>query len=166
MDGPSWNTLQDSSFGLTQLLFGSSGPDGTIQARTPGIYSDNGSGIRDEYETMSCGLMQAVCKPEGFNLNACGQGTLLASFLASREMESDEGGPVEAQQEMVELAMAPIPLIPQQVTGITRKCEAGIVNEFWRMRFRTDWKPGSWCSLKCVTPYVIPFTMGRDSGDR
>lgn len=165
INGPSWNTMPDSSFQLTQLLYGSSGPDGTIQARTPGIFSDNGQGIRDEYETMSSGLMQAVCKPEGFNLNACGQGNLLTSFIASREKVTDQGGEQLLEQELDELEMDPIVLSPKQVAGITRKC-APSVNEFWRLRFRTDWQPGSWCSLKMVTPYVIPFTMGRDAGDR
>ena len=53
----------------------------------------------------------------------------------------------------------------QPIAGITRKCEPAI-NEFWRLRFTGNKQPGDWVSLKAVTPYVIPFTVGRDSGDR
>ena len=164
IDGPSWNTLPDSSFRISQFLYASSGFDGTIQARTPGIFSDNGEGIDHIYETMSTGLMQAVCKPEGMNLNACGSGILFASFIASRAQESDVGGPNQLEAEDEEVIMDPIPLTPRQISGITRKCEP-MLNEYWRLRFWGDGQPGSWVSLKCVTPYVIPWTGGRDSGD-
>ena len=164
MDGPSWNTLQDSSFAITQFLYASSGFDGTIQARTPGIFSDNGQGIDWIYETMSSGLMQAVCKPEGINLNACGYGVMFASFVASRAQESDQGGPNQLMIDDEEVIMDPIPLTPRQINGITRKCEP-MLNEFWRLRFWGNGQPGSWASLKCVTPYIIPWTVGRDSGD-
>jgi hypothetical protein len=165
LNGPSFETLPDSSFALTQLLFASSGGDGTVQARTPGIFSDNGSGIPWQYETMSSGMMQAVCKPEGFNLNACGQGICIPSFVASREMVTDEGGEPKLIQEEEEVMMDQIALSPKQVAGITRKCTPA-VNEFWRPRFNGDGQPGTWISLKAMTSYVIPFTFGRDPGDR
>lgn len=164
IDGPTFNTLPDSSFKLTQLLYASSGPDGTVQARTPGFFADNGSGIDDEYETMSAGLMQSVCKPEGFNLNACGSGMLLVSFLASRTSETDEGGEKKLIQELDELVCQPIALSPNQVAGITRKVPPA-TNEFWRVRFKGTGK-GHWFSLKAMTTYVIPITGGRDAGDR
>ncbi len=166
LDGPAFETLPDSGFGLTQLLYASSGPDGTVNARTPGVFSDNGSGILDEYETMSNGQMQALCKPEGFNLNASGSGITFASFIASRLQVTDEGG----EQKMIileeEIQVDPIPLQPKQLFGITRKCNQVGINEFWRQRFRTDGKPGSWNSLKAMTSYVIPITPGRDPGDK
>jgi hypothetical protein len=114
---------------------------------------------------MSTGLMQAVCKPEGVNLNACGQGTLFPSFVASRDQATEEGGEQKLIQEEEELMMDPIALTPAQTAGITRKC-APSVNEFWRMRFRGDRQPGNWVSLKAAVPYMIPFTVGRDPGDR
>ncbi len=165
IDGPSFETLPDSSYGISQLLFASSGLDGTVQARTPGIFSDNGSGIDAQYETMSSSLMQSVCKPEGFNLNACGWGTLFASFIASRDTVSDEGGENKLIQELDELQCEPIALTPKQVSGITRKVPPS-VNEFWRVRFTNGKIPGNWFSLKAMVVYVIPFTGGRDVGDR
>lgn len=165
IDGPTFNTLPDSSFQLTQLLYASSGPDGTIQARTPGIFEDNGGYIDYEYEPMSTGLMQAICKPEGFNLNACGSGILNASFIASRDQVTDQGGEQVLIQELDELPCEPIALSVRQVAGITRKVPPS-VNEFWRVRFAGNKQPGDWVSLKAMTVYVIPFTSGRDAGDR
>lgn len=164
IDGPTWYTLPDSSFQLTQLLYASSGPDGTIQARTPGVFSDNGTAIDYQYEGMSNGLMQALSKPEGFNLNATGQGNLLPSFIASRARVVDTGGETELIQELDEIVMDPIPLTPRQIAGITRKCGPS-VNEFWRIRFTGDHQPGSWVSLKALTCYLILVTGGRDPGD-
>lgn len=165
LDGPSWTTLPDSSFQLTQLLYASSAPDGTVQARTPGVFSDNGGGIDSQYETMSSSMMQAVCKAEGFNLNAAGNGMLIASFLGSRVMVSDQGGEQKLIQMMEELQCAPIPLSPKQLIGITRKVPPS-VNEFWRLRFTNGKVAGSWFSLKAMTVYFILFTVGRDIGDR
>lgn len=165
IDGPSWNTLPSSNFQLSQLLYASSGADGTVQARTPGYYEDNGGYIDWQYETMSSGMMQALCKPEGFNLNAVGWGNALPSFVASRAEVSDEGGENKLIVEEDELPMEPIALNPRQIAGITRKC-APSLNEYWRVRIRGDRQPGTWISLKALTPYVIPFTGGRDPGDR
>lgn len=165
LDGPTFETLPDSSFGLTQLLYASSSPDGTVNARTPGVFSDNGGYIDYQYETMSTGMMQAVCKPEGFNLNAAGGGTLLASFIASREQVTDEGGEQKLIQQDEELPCDPIVLSPKQVAGITRKVPPSI-NEFWRVRFTGNKQPGDFVSLKAMTVYVIPFTVGRDVGDQ
>ena len=161
LDGPSFETMPDSSFGLTQLLYASSNYDGLINARTPGIFSDNGGYIDWQYETMSSGLMQAVCKPEGMNLNACGYGIMIPSFIASRAMETDEGGQQKVVQLEEEVLMEPVALQPKQIAGITRKC-ASAINEFWRLRFANNKQPGSWISLKAVTPYMIPVTPGRD----
>lgn len=165
IDGPSFETLPDSSFGVTQLLFASSADDGTVQARTPGVFTDNGGGIDAQYETMSSGMMQAVCKPEGFNLNAAGWGTMFPSFISSRDMVSDEGGETKLIQELEELVMEPVTLTPKQNIGITRKCPPS-VNEFWRLRFTNGKIPNNWFSLKQVTSYIIPVTPGRDPGDR
>jgi hypothetical protein len=165
VDGPTFETLPDSSFNVSQLMFASSNPDGIVNARTPGIFSDNGGYIDWQYEPMSSGLMQAVCKPEGMNLNACGQGILNASFVASRAQADDEGGDQELIAEEDEVFMDPIPLSPKQIYGITRKCGSA-VNEFWRPRFRGDRQPGTWVSLKAMTSYMIVVTPGRDGSDK
>lgn len=165
LNGPSWNTLPDSSFQLTQLLYASSGFDGTVQARTPGVFSDNGAGIDSVYRTVCAGLMQAVCKPEGFNLNACGYGTLLVAYIASRLSDADEGGIPQQLVDDDRIDVEPIILGPVQVAGITR--EVGpVVNEFWSNEFWNGKQPGYWFSLKSLTNYLIMVTGGRDPGDK
>jgi hypothetical protein len=89
LDGPEGIPQLDPSFFTSQFLFGSSGPDGTVQARTPGIWNDNGQGIDAQYECVSVGAMMSVAKLEGINLNARGNGKLFASFLSGRDMVSD-----------------------------------------------------------------------------
>lgn len=157
MDGPDWTDQMDASYGISQLLYCSSGFDGTVQARTPGIYADNGAGIDWVWESMCAGLMQAVCKPEGFNLNALGNGIIFPSLLAARDQDDGDGGPGENEVEL-----DPFELQQSQQIGITRKVEP-MINEFWRVRFTNGKTPGHWCSLKQMTFYLIPFTVGRGS---
>lgn len=152
--GQDWETQPDSAFGVSQLLYGSAAADGTVQARTPGVYSDNGTGIDWRYEGVSAGMMQAVCKPEGFNLNCQGNGTIYAAFLAARDQIEGPGG------RDVGIWMEPIALDPKQKIGITRKCEPAI-DEFWRVHFDNNKTPGAWCSLKAMNVYMIPWTGGR-----
>jgi hypothetical protein len=114
---------------------------------------------------MSAGMMQAVCKPEGFNLNACGNGIMIPSFVASRAQTTDQGGEPQLEILEEELMMDPIALTAKQIAGITRKCGSA-VNEFWRPRFRGNGQPGSWVSLKAMTSYMIAVTPGRDAGDQ
>lgn len=158
-DGPDWETQPSSSFGISQLLYCSSGYDGGIHARTPGVYSDNGQGIDWRYETMSSGMMQALCKPEGFNLNADGNGTIYAAFVPAREQVN---GPGDGEDTVW---VEEIAMVPGQKIGITRKCPSD-ANEFWRVHFDNNKQPGAWCSLKFMTTYMIPVTGGRDDTDQ
>lgn len=155
LDGPDWSTMPDAAFGVSQLLFGSSADDGTVQARTPGVYNDNGAGINWQYETVCAGMMQAVCKPEGLNLNCSGSGLISVAFLAARDQLNGPGGP-----RAVGVWMEDIVLDPAQKIGITRKCEP-VIDEYWRVHFDNGKQPDAWCSLKAMNVYLIPFTGGR-----
>jgi hypothetical protein len=160
VNGPDWNTMPSSSFAVSQLFFGSSGGDGGLHARTPGIFRDNGAGIDSVYRTMSQGLMQAVSKPEGFNLNACGNGILKAAFWMGR-MRSDGSG----AGARLGIQCRDIVLTPDLSSGITRKVPPKM-NEFWSVEFRNNAVPDSWFSLKTLTVYVIPVTGGRGELDK
>jgi hypothetical protein len=157
IDGPDWTTQPDSSFGVSQIIYGDSSPDGALQARTPGIYSDNGQGIDWEWESVCAGLMQAVCKPEGVNLNALGIGRIYWSFLAARDQDADPGGPKENE---IPIGDGYFDLASEQKVGITGKCGPEI-SEFFRVRFTNGKQPGCWASLKSMTVFLIPFTVGR-----
>jgi hypothetical protein len=159
VNGPDWNTMPDSSFTVSQLFFGSSGGDGGLSCRTPGIYNDNGTGIDCVYRTVSAGLMQAVCKPEGFNLNANGQGILSAAFWKGRDSATGQGG------SKLAIKCRDIPLTPDMSEGITRKVPPKM-GEYWSVEFRNNKVKDSWFSLKMMTVYLIPVTPGRGEKDR
>jgi len=159
VDGPNWNTMPDSSFAISQLFFGSSGPDGSLSCRTPGIFNDNGSGIDCVYRTVSAGLMQAVCKPEGFNLNANGYGILSAAFWKGRDSATGQGG------ARLGIKCRDIVLTPDMSEGITRKVPPQM-SEYWSVEFRNNKVKDSWFSLKMMSVYVIPVTGGRGEKDR
>ena len=156
VDGPAWTTMPDSSFGVTQLLYGSSGADGAVHARTPGIYNDNGAGIDWRYRTACAGWMQAVAKPEGFNLNAVGMGRISATFYGSRDRDDGMGGKTNG------VKVEDFVLTPDQHEGITRKAPGGApVNEYMSLEFTNYKTADAWCSLKSINVYGQPITAGR-----
>ena len=159
IDGPAFVPRTDRSFYVSQLLYGSSAADGTVQARTPGVFHDNGAGIDWQYECVSVGEMQAVSKIEGINLNAQGNGTLYISFLAGRDMVT---GP---NQRGNEIRCRPVDLTPDQKMGISKKVPPKL-NEYWRPRFTNGKQPDSWFSLKSAMVYNIPWSVGRGELDK
>ncbi len=100
-------------------------------------------------------MMQAVCKPEGFNLNAVGFGILSAAFWAGRDRSTGPGG------ARLGIKVRDIVLTPNLSEGITRKVPPKM-DEFCSLEFRNNKVPGSWFSLKLMNVYVIPVTGGRD----
>jgi len=164
LNGPNWETLSGASaYRNSQLLFFSSAPDGTVHARTPGVYSDNGRGIPWKWESVCAGLMQAVTKPEGINLNVSGEGRIYASVIAARVQDDDDkAGDSDTEDFILPLGLGYFDLVTSQRKGITLKCEPAI-NEFWRVHFDNGAEPGANASLKQMTFYLIPFTAGRDS---
>ena len=157
IDGPDWTLQPDSSFGKSQLLFFDSAPDGAVQARTPGTWSDNGQGIDWQWESMCASFMQAVCKPEGINLNVSGHGLIRAAMIAARNRVEGPGGELANE---IPLGDGEFALDSGQQIGITLKCEP-VIDEFWRVHFDNGKRPGAWASLKQMNVYVIPFTVGR-----
>lgn len=155
LNGPDWNAMPDSSFALNQLMYGSSAADGCVQARTPGIYNDNGTGIDWRYRTASVGAMQAVAKPEGFNLNATGYGRIGAAFYAARDRDAGAGGLTKA------IKVEDFVLTPDEHVGITRKAPVGAVDEFYSVEFTNYAVADAWCSLKSLYVYTIPIAQGR-----
>jgi hypothetical protein len=160
VNGPDWNAMPDSSFTVTQLLYGSSAADGAVHARTPGIYNDNGNGIDWRYRTASVGAMQAVAKPEGFNLNATGSGRIGASYYAARDRENGDGTQTKQAVQVQDFI-----LTPDQHVGITRKCPLGSIDEYYSVEFTNYAVADAWCSLKSLIVYTIPIMGGRGETD-
>jgi hypothetical protein len=148
-------------FYQSQFLYGSSAPDGSVQAITPGIYNDNGAGIDWRYRTTAPGAMQALSKCEGFNLNARGQGPINATFLSGRDMPTDwtPGAPTTKA-----VKARPFDLAPNQSAGISRMVESR-VNEHWMLEFDNGKAPDVWCELKDLIVFTIPLYSGRAGGE-
>lgn len=154
-------TQTGAAFYTSQFVYGSSGPDGTVQAITPGVYSDNGAGIDWRYRTTSAGAMQALSKAEGFNLNARGNGAIQASFFSGRDMATDWTPGAEMTRE---LKVRPFDLSLNQSAGISRNVESRL-NEHWVLEFTNGKQPGVWCELKALNIYVLPMFSGREADE-
>lgn len=163
INGPNWETMPDASYRNSQLLFFSSAADGTVHARTPGVYRDNAVGIPWAWESTCAGMMQMVCKPEGINLNVTGGGRIYAKFIAGRAQLTDDQD--EAEPFELDLGDGYFDLVQSQSVGITLKCEPAI-NEFWRVHYDNGAQPDCWASLKQMNVYIIPFTVGRESSTK
>lgn len=160
-DGVTGIEQTGGDFYQSQFLYGSSAADGTVQAITPGVYSDNGAGIDWHYRTVSSQQMQALSKCEGMNLNARGEGSMNATFLAGRDILTDwtPGSPTTRA-----VKCRSFDLSPNQSAGISRNVESR-VNEHWMVEFDNGNVPGAWCELKQVIIYTIPMYSARDGSE-
>lgn len=151
-----------SSFYVTQFVYGSSGPDGTIQASKRGTFDDNGSGIDWVYETVAPQEAMALSLCEGFLANMRGAGQIMAWFLGMRaskfqQLDGKKAPPVVPIKR-------PINLDIEQSQGISRMLRP-VLSEKWRIRFTNNKTAGAWCSLKWITLYTIPLFTGRTEGE-
>jgi hypothetical protein len=155
--------FRDASYYSTQFVYGSSGPDGTVQAVNPGVFSDNGVGIDCIYETVCPQATMALSKIEGFTLNARGNGTLFPYFLAGRTMVTGQNdlGPIRSNI----IACRPIQLDIMENEGLSRMVPSK-VNERWRMRFTNGKIADAWFSLKYLAMYSIPMYSGREESEQ
>lgn len=153
--------LTSSSFQVSQFVYGSSGPDGTVQASVPGIFDDNGNGIDWQYETVCPQQAMAVSQIEGFVLNARGNGKIPWWILGARK--SAYGQTSGSKQPLVIQGKRPIDLNIEQGQGISRTVPPKL-NEKWRLRFTNGKQAGTWASLKWAAIYVVPMYSGRTEG--
>lgn len=154
----------DNSFYQSQFVYGSSGPDGTVQAVNPGTFNDNGTGIDCVYETVCPQTTMSLCKIEGFTLNARGNGTLYPYFLAARTMVTswDENGQAVNRNNI--LPCRPVDLNIMESEGLSRMVPSKW-NEKWRMRFTNGKVPDTWFSLKWLAMYSIPVFVAREESE-
>jgi hypothetical protein len=152
--------LTGSAFYVSQFVYGSSGPDGQVQASQRGTFDDNGAGIDWQYETVCPQTSMAVSKIEGFILNARGAGLLYPFFLAGRKSAFGR-----AFQSKLVIPARPVDLDVEQSEGISRFARPRY-NEKWRLRFTNGKVPGAWASLKWAAIYTIPMFSGRTESER
>lgn len=155
--GPDGVSQTTSDFYISQLAYTTTDQSGVINARTPGRFDDNGTGIDWVYETVSTQAMQKVCKPEGVSTSCNGYGPINVTFLAGRRLATDYSAPRK------KLSCVPIVLSPDGPVDYTSKPDRA-QSDYWRVRYDNGKQPGVWCSLKKATIYVIVVRTARASG--
>ena len=155
-EGPVEVDQANSRQTISQFLYGSSGPDGTVQAILPGIYNDNGAGIDCQYETTSVGQMQSLTHLQGVNINARGVGLLHVSFIPGARMVTDW----RPGDKVFEVKLRPFVLELNPTKGLSRNTPPKL-NEKWRMRVTNGKTPDYWFALKTAVIFTSPMFQGR-----
>ncbi len=152
-----------SSFGAlrqSQVLIGSSAPDGTVQMIATGIYNDNGSGIACQYETTSPQDMMAVSMLGGVSINALGEGAMTVSVMVARTyVDSQQTLPGSSAAPTNEIVLPLFTLTPENWRGYNGGARGQ--NERFRLRFTNGAQPNAWFALKYCSLYTRPLFTGR-----
>jgi len=139
----------------SQIMFGSSNPDGVVSAIDYGTYSDNGPlgtiGIDSVYEAVAPAELMRVNQLGGISVNAVGNGDLLVSIILGRQIATDKSNKID---------LAPIKLDESQVKPPKSVGGRG-QNERMRPRFSNGKQPGAWFDLKYAVLYARPIAASR-----
>jgi len=144
----------------SQVLIGSSAPDGTVQMIATGIYNDNGAGIACQYETTSTQDMMDISMLGGVSINALGQGSMTVSVMVARNfVDSQQQSPPSSAAGTNEIKLAPFPLTPENWRGYDGGARGQ--NERFRMRFTNGAVSNAWFALKYCSLFTRPIFTGR-----
>ena len=139
----------------SQIMFGSSNPDGVVTAINYGTYSDvgpNGTvGIDSVYEAVAPAELMRVNQLGGVSVNAVGSGDLLVSIILGRQIAADKSNKID---------LAPIRLDDSQVKPPKSVGGRG-QNERMRPRFSNGKQPGAWFDIKYAVLYARPIAASR-----
>lgn len=145
----------DSLTRQSQIMFGSSNPDGVVSAIDYGTYSDtgpNGSvGIDSVYEAVAPAELMRVNQLGGMSVNAVGNGDLLVSIILGRQLAPDKSNKIDLTPiRLDDSATRP----PKSVGGRGQ-------NERMRPRFSNGKQPGAWFDIKYAVLYARPIAASR-----
>ena len=145
----------DSLTRQSQIMFGSSNPDGVVSAINYGTYSDVGptgtAGIDCVYEAVAPAELMRVNQLGGVSVNAVGNGDLLVSIILGRQVATDKSNKID---------LAPIKLDDSQVKPPKSVGGRG-QNERMRPRFSNGKEAGAWFDLKYAVLYARPIAASR-----
>jgi hypothetical protein len=139
----------------SQILIGSSAPDGTVQMVATGIYNDNGAGINCQYETTCTQDLMSVSMLGGVSINALGEGSMSVSVMVARGYKDSP------QPSGREIMLPPFPLTPENWKGYSGGARGQ--NERFRLRFTNGTAPNAWFALKYCNLFTRPLFSGRTS---
>jgi len=154
--GPDGTSQTGSDFYISQLAYTQTDPSGIVNARTPGVYNDNGAGIDCKFMTQSASDMQKQCKPEGVTTSVVGRGPVNVSFLKGRQALTGNSAANKV------LRCTPMILTPNDEDDFTRKPQRQ-VGTYWKILYDNGAQPDVWFSIKKATAYIIPVRTARGS---
>jgi hypothetical protein len=146
----------------SQMLIGSSSPDGTVQAITQGVYNDNGQGINCQYETTCPEGLMTVSMLGGASINALGSGAMTVSVLVMRSYVDSPGVGNQGPQQTREIKLPSFPLTPENWESYSGGARGQ--NERFRMRFTNGTQRDAWFALKYAALFTRPLFTGRAGG--
>ncbi|MBZ5522443.1 MAG: hypothetical protein LAP21_09410 [Acidobacteriia bacterium] len=120
----------------SQIMFGSSSPDGAVNAVIPGVFNDNGAGIDCVYETVSIADLMRPQQLGGLSVNAVGYGEIFPSVIIG------EGKDPSGKNEIKLLSM------PLDVVKFPKAVGARGTGERLRLRFTNGKQKDFWFDLK------------------
>lgn len=149
--------LMDLPTTQSQILYGSSNPDGVVAAIVPGMFNDNGNGIDWVYETACPVDLLRPNQLGGVQANIDGKGVLYAEVLALRAKDPRsqvDRGPGDRQAVV-------IPLKKVITAGVPYSCGARAQNERFRLRISNNKQPDNWGDMKWAAIYARPVSSAR-----
>jgi hypothetical protein len=145
----------DSLTRQSQIMFGSSNPDGVVSAINYGTYSDAGPsgtiGIDSVYEAVAPAELMRVNQLGGISVNAVGNGDLLVAIILGRQIAPDKSNKID---------LAPIRL-DDSATKPPKSVGGRGQNERMRPRFSNGRQPGAWFDIKYAVLYARPIAAAR-----
>lgn len=136
--GHSASSGADALTRQSQIMFGASAPDGTVNAVIPGVFNDNGAGIDCVYETASVADLMRPQQLGGLSVNAIGNGDLYPSVIIG------EGKDPSGKNEIKLLSM------PLDLVKFPKGIGARGTGERLRLRFTNGKQKDFWFDLKFV----------------
>ncbi|HEV7674378.1 MAG TPA: hypothetical protein VGQ12_07600 [Candidatus Angelobacter sp.] len=137
----------------SQILFGSSNPDGVVSASVPFVFNDNGMPINSVFETV---CPEEFLKPSqlgGVQANVDGQGVNRAEVLAMRAKDPSDGPSADRRQV--------IALKKPLIAGIPYACGARGNYEKYRLRVSNGNQKDVWFDLKWAAIYARVTSAAR-----
>lgn len=143
----------------SQILFGSSNPDGAVSAVIPFRFNDNGYGIESIYETASPQSLMRPIRLGGVQANIAGKGNIGVEVLALRAKETREGR--APQQGMLQRSAGAVLALKDAIAGVPYSAGGRMTNERIRVRFSNKKQPDTWFDIKWAAIYATPIASAR-----
>ncbi|HUD21835.1 MAG TPA: hypothetical protein VMQ60_03240 [Acidobacteriaceae bacterium] len=148
----------------SQVLIGSSSPDGTVQAVTMGVYRDGQQGIDSRYRT-ACPPTPGISQLGGVSINATGAGAMTVSVMVGGLFTTSPGMGNQGALPTGEVKMPDHHLTPEQWSAYDAGAR-GVSDEWFSIEFSNNKTPDSYFGVKGAVLFTRPLFSGRAGSGR